>query len=196
MAGRTVKILGVCGSLRKQSYNLWTMMAAAKLVPPNVQLTMLPQSVIAALPLFNQDDEKKPNDKVKQWKDAIQSHDCILFCTPEYNHSIPGVLKNAIDIASRPVGQSAFKGKTAGIMSASGGMLGGVRSQVALRLSIQSLEMQTPASPEILIPLAQNKFDASGELTDENTKKFMAQYLQNLADLTLKLRGSPDRSKL
>jgi len=178
---KTIKILGVCGSLRQQSFNKWSLLAAQKLVPANVKLDIY---YLHDLPLYNQDHEANMPTAAKNFKTAIRNADCILFATPEYNYGLPGVLKNAVDWASRPYGDSAWKGKPCGIMSSSVGIFGGVRAQYALRNSFVFLEMNCLNSPEIMIGAAQSKFDKEGNLMDETTKKFIKDYLQRLVDLT------------
>ena len=116
-----------------------------------------------------------------------------MIATPEYNYSVPGVLNNAIDWASRPYGDNPFDGKPAAIISASIGMLGGARAQYHLRQMFVFLNMYPVNGPEVIVPFAQNKFDASGNLVDENTKKFLAQLLQNLVNWTGRLSGNSHR---
>jgi len=118
---RSVSILGISGSLRKGSYNTAALRAAAHLLPANATLSIYD---ISALPFFNQDFESEPPEEVKLFKQTVAQADAILFSTPEYNYGVPGVLKNAVDVASRPFGQNAWVGKTIGIMSASPGLLG------------------------------------------------------------------------
>jgi chromate reductase, NAD(P)H dehydrogenase (quinone) len=122
--------------------------------------------------------------KVKEFKSKIRDADAILIATPEYNYSVPGVLKNAIDWASRPYGDNPFDGKPVAIMSASIGMLGGARAQYHLRQMFIFLNMHPVNVPEVIVPLAHEKFDATGRLLDENTKKFLTQLLQNLVNWT------------
>jgi chromate reductase len=131
MAKKT-KILGFVGSLREGSYNKALMRAADELLPENVELEVFD---LVGFPLFNQDFEKQPPQAVREFKEEIRKADAILIATPEYNYSIPGVLKNAIDWASRPHGDNAFESKPVAIMSASIGKLGGARAQYHLRKS-------------------------------------------------------------
>jgi chromate reductase len=136
---------------------------------------------LAGLPLFNQDEEKNPSPKVTEFKQRIRAADAILIATPEYNYSIPGVLKNAIDCASRPYGDSAWTGKPVALMSASVGAFGGVRAQYHLRQCFVFLNMDAVLQPEVAIPIASQRFDAQGNLTDEMSKKLIGQLLQALA---------------
>ncbi len=122
-----VKILGFAGSLRKGSYNRSLLRAAGELVPKGAKLDTFD---LEGMPLFNQDLEDQPTEKVKEFKARIRAADAILIATPEYNYSIPGVLKNAIDCASRPYGDNAFEHKPIAIMGASIGMAGTARAQV------------------------------------------------------------------
>jgi chromate reductase, NAD(P)H dehydrogenase (quinone) len=178
-------ILGVCGSLRKGSFNRMALVAAQKLVPPDAKIEI---ADLHGIPPFNQDDEANPAAAVVEFKKRIRGADAILFATPEYNYGVPGVLKNAIDAASRPYGDSAWNGKPAAIISASGGVLGGARAQYHLRQSFIFLNMHPVNGPEVMIAKAQEKFDANGNLLDEPAKKLVAQLLQNLVDWTRRLK--------
>jgi chromate reductase, NAD(P)H dehydrogenase (quinone) len=177
-----LRILGIAGSLRKQSFNRMALQAAAKLVPGDAVLETFDD--LGQIPPFNQDDEANPPAVVVEFKRRIRTADAILFVTPEYNYSVPGVLKNAIDWASRPYGDSAWSGKPVAIMSASGGIFGGARAQYALRQSFVFLNMFPVNQPEVMIGKANEKFDANGNLTDETSKKLMSQLLQNMVDWT------------
>src|ERR671926_1453178 len=139
---------------------------------------------LEGIPPFNQDIEQNMPEKVKDFKTKIMEADAILIATPEYNYSVPGVLKNAIDWASRPYGDNPFDGKPVGIMSASIGMLGGARAQYHLRQIFVFLNMYPINRPEVIVRFAQDRFDANGNLLDNDTKKFLGQLLQNLADWT------------
>lgn len=172
-----ISILGIAGSLRKDSYNKAALRAAQQLCPQGAKLEVCD---IAGLPLFNQDDERNPDPKVQDFKQRIRAADAILISTPEYNYSIPGVLKNAIDCASRPYGDSAWAGKPVALMSASTSIFGGVRAQYHLRQSFIFLNMEDVKQPEVAIPSAPQRFDAQGNLTDETSKKLIAQLLHNL----------------
>jgi chromate reductase, NAD(P)H dehydrogenase (quinone) len=180
-----LKVLGFAGSLREGSYNKALLRAATDLLPEDANLEVFD---IDGIPLFNQDNEADMPTKVKQFKAKIREADAILIATPEYNYSIPGVLKNAIDCATRPYGDNPFDGKPVAIMSASIGMLGGARAQYHLRQTFVFLNMYPVNGPEVIVPFAQDKFNASGKLVDENTKKFLQQLLQHLADWTKRLK--------
>lgn len=180
----TLKVLGFAGSLRSGSYNKALLRAAADLLPEDLELEIFD---IDGIPGFNQDIEADMPIKVKDFKSKIREADTILIATPEYNYSVPGVLKNAIDWASRPYGDNAFDGKPVAIMSASIGMLGGARAQYHLRQMFVFLNMYPINGPEVMVTFAQDKFDADGKLVDENTRKFMSQLLQNLANWSRQL---------
>lgn len=180
-----LKILGIAGSLRKASYNLAALKAAQKLVPTDAEIEIFD---LHGIPPFNEDQERTPPESVAAFKRKIREADAILFATPEYNYSIPGVLKNAIDWASRPYGDSAWNGKPAAIMGASAGGIGTARAQYHLRQTFVFLNIQPVQQPEVLIGPASQKFDAEGNLTDEKTKQAISQLLQNLVALTKQMR--------
>ena len=177
MAADSITILGIAGSLRKESWNKGALRAAQALCPDSAKIEI---HDIARLPLFNQDEEKNPNPAVAEFKKAIREADAILIATPEYNYGIPGVLKNAIDVASRPYGDNAWNGKPCAILSAAMSMGGGVRAQYHLRQSFVFLNMDAVVQPEVAIGNGMQRFDAQGNLTDETSKKLIAQLLQNL----------------
>ena len=172
-----ITILGIAGSLRKDSYNKAAVRTAQELCPEGARLEIYD---IAGLPLFNQDDEKNPAPKVSEFKQKIRAADAILFSTAEYNYGLPGVLKNAIDCASRPYGDSAWNGKPVAIMSAAAGSAGGLRAQYQLRQCFVFLNMEAVVQPEVAIAAAHQRFDDKGALTDETSRKMIAQLLQNL----------------
>jgi chromate reductase len=174
-----VTILGFAGSLRRQSYNRSALRAAVKLVPAGVTLETFE---LNGIPPFNEDHERDPPGAVQQFKAAVKAADAILIVTPEYNYSVPGVLKNAIDWASRPYGESAWFGKPVGIMGASVGMLGTGRAQYHLRQMFVFLNMFPLNQPEVLIANADEKFDQQGNLKDEKTAQKIRGLLEALAD--------------
>ena len=185
----TIKILGIAGSLRKGSFNRGVLRAAAELVPESAEIEIFD---IDGFPGFNQDDEQNPPANVVEFKQKIREADAILFVTPEYNYSIPGVLKNAIDWASRPYGQSAWDGKPAAIMGASVGAIATARAQYDLRKIMVFLNMFPLNRPEVMIGNAADKFDADGNLTDENTREHIRKQLESLIDWTRKLQASAE----
>ncbi len=180
-----VKILGIAGSLRKSSYNKGALRAAQRLCPEGA---ILEPFDLAGIPVFNEDEERNPPPRVVEFKQKIRASDAILICTPEYNFSIPGPLKNAIDWASRPYGDSAWAGKPVAVMGASTGVVGTARSQHHLRQCFVFLDMDPVNQPQVLIGNAAQRFDAAGDLTDEQSKKLIAQLLQNLVNKTRVLK--------
>ena len=181
---KPVRILGIAGSLRRQSYNRAALRAATELVPAGASIETFE---LDGLPGFNQDEEQNPPAKVTELKKRIREADAILIVTPEYNYSVPGVLKNAIDWASRPYGDSAWNGKPAAIMGASVGTIGTARAQYHLRQMMVFLNMFPVNQPEVMIGNAQERFDSQGNLTDEATKDFIRQLLQNLVEWTRRI---------
>ena len=180
-----IRILGFAGSLRKGSFNRMLLQAAVKLAPEDVEIEVFD---LDGIPPFNQDYELQPPEKVKEFKEKIKAADAILIVTPEYNYSVPGVLKNAIDSASRPSGDNSFKDKPVAVMGASNGMLGTARAQYHLRQSFVFLDMHPVNKPEVFVTFAKQKFNENGELTDEQTKTFVRQLLENLAAWTRRLK--------
>jgi chromate reductase, NAD(P)H dehydrogenase (quinone) len=176
-----IRILGVAGSLRKASYNRAALRAAQQLVPNGARIQI---AELDGIPPFNQDDEASPPPAVTQLKARIGDSDAVLFVTPEYNYSVPGVLKNAIDWASRPYGQNAWRRKPAAIMGASIGAVGTGRAQYHLRQMMVFLDMPCVTQPEVLIASAAKRFNEQGELTDELSRKLIVQLLEALIELT------------
>ncbi|HEX6561680.1 MAG TPA: NAD(P)H-dependent oxidoreductase [Nitrososphaera sp.] len=181
----SVKILGIAGSLRKGSYNRAALRAAQKLVPDNARLEIFE---LDGIPPFNQDLEMQPPQAVSELKSKVRSADAILFVTPEYNYSVSGVLKNAIDWGSRPYGDSAWEGKPAAIMGASMGMMGTVRAQYHLRQMFVFLNMYALNRPEVMIPRAADKFDAQGNLIDNDTRERIRELLSALVVWAIRLK--------
>jgi chromate reductase, NAD(P)H dehydrogenase (quinone) len=177
-------ILGISGSLRTGSYNTMALKAAKELVPENAALEIFD---IAGIPAFNEDHEQQAPPKVTEFKSAIRAADAILFVTPEYNYSIPGVLKNAIDWASRPYGDNAWAGKPAAIMGASIGKFGTARAQYYLRQVFVFLNVTAVNQPEVMIGPAAESFDDAGQLTDEMSRRLISDLLKNLMELTRRL---------
>lgn len=181
---RQINILGLAGSLRKQSYNRSALRAAKELAPDGAVINIFE---LDGIPGFNEDEEKNPPAKVVQLKNEIRAADAILFVTPEYNYSVPGVLKNAIDWASRPYGDSAWNGKPAAIMGASIGAIGTARAQYHLRQICVFLNLHVLNQPEAMISNAAERFDSNGNLTDESTKKHIRKLLVSLVEWTHRL---------
>jgi len=145
---KQIKILGIAGSLRRESYNKSALRAATQLVPEGASIEIFD---IAGIPAFNQDDEQDPPAEIVEFKKKIREADAILFVTPEYNYSVPGVLKNAIDWASRPYGDSAWSGKPAAIMGASVGSIATARAQYHLRQMFVFLNIFAVNQPEVMM---------------------------------------------
>ncbi|MEN6627826.1 MAG: NADPH-dependent FMN reductase [Candidatus Sumerlaeia bacterium] len=181
-----ITILGFAGSLRKASFNRALLRAAAELAPPGARIETFD---LDGIPPYNQDDEQLPPQAVVDFKRKIRAADAILIVTPEYNYSIPGVLKNAIDWASRPYGDNAFDSKPAAVMGASIGMLGTARAQYHLRQCCVFLNLLLMNRPEVMVPTADKKFDEQGRLADEATRKLVAQFLAALVEWTRKMKG-------
>jgi chromate reductase len=179
-----ITILGFAGSLRKGSYNKSILSAALEVVPRDAFLETID---LEGIPPFNQDLEGNPPERVKEFKAKIRAADAILVATPEYNYSIPGVLKNAIDWASRPYGDNAFDGKPVAIMGASPGMLGTARAQYHLRQCFVFLNMYPLNRPEVMVPLANEKIGPDGKVTDEKTKKKIRELLESLVVWTRRM---------
>lgn len=175
-----IKILGIVGSLRKQSYNRFALKAAQDLVPDGAVLELIE---LHGIPVFDQDNELTPPASVLEFKRRILAADAILFATPEYNYSVPGGLKNAIDWASRPSHNSAWLGKPAAMLGASLGNLGTARAQYHLRQILVTLNMPVVNQPEVMIANADLRFAPDGRLTDEPTRQFIQMLLGALVQL-------------
>jgi len=175
-----IKILGIVGSLRKGSYNHFALRAAQALIPDGAVLDLIE---LHGIPVFNQDDEMAMPAAVLEFKRRILAADAILFATPEYNYSVAGVLKNAIDWASRPYGESAWTGKPAALIGASTGSAGTARAQYHLRQILVTLDMPTLNQPEVMIGNAAQYFDPDGKLTDEPTRQHIQTLLAALVQL-------------
>jgi chromate reductase len=186
---KPIRILGIAGSLRRNSYNRSALRAAQQLVPPDATLEVFE---LDGIPVFSEDEERQPPAKVVELKKRIREADAVLFVTPEYNYSIPGGLKNAIDWASRPYGDSAWTGKPAAIMGASIGALGTARAQYHLRQVFVFLNMHALNQPEVMIANASQNFDGEGNLTNETTKTLIRQLLSNLVSWTRGLQQVKD----
>ena len=184
MAG--IHVLGVSGSLRKSSYNARLLAAASGLLPEGMTLETFDLSPI---PLYNDDIRVVGFPKsVQQFRERIAAADALLIATPEYNYSIPGVVKNAIDWASRPP-DPPLNGKPVAIMGASTGNFGTVRAQMHLRQVCVFCNMFPVNRPEVLVMRAQEKFDTDGRLVDETTRGFVRDLLIALTNWTLRLQG-------
>jgi len=182
------RILTFAGSLRKGSYNKALIRAAVEIAPQDVVMEVFD---LDGIPLFNQDIEKTPPAAVVEFKQKIRNADALLIATPEYNYSVSGVLKNAIDWASRPYGDNALLDKPVAIMSASTGMFGGARAQYHLRQSFVYLNMHPVNKPEVMLPLAAQNVNAEGKLTNEQTRTVIRQLIDALVARTKQLNCKP-----
>lgn len=166
----SIQIAVLIGSLRRDSYNRRLAQAVQKLAPKEFSFKELR---ISDLPLYNQDDDGNPAEEVKRLKAEIGAAQGVIFVTPEYNRSLPGVLKNAIDHASRPYGQNAWAGKPAGIFGASIGAIGSAVSQQHLRGVLAYLDMPTLGQPEVFLQMDDSFLTSDGSIANERTKKFL-----------------------
>ena len=182
------QVLGIAGSLRSGSYNRSLVRAAAELAPPGMQVVMFER--LGEIPLYNEDVEAKGDPKpVAALKTAIKEADALLFATPEYNYGVPGPLKNAIDWASRPAASTPLKGKPALILGASPGPGGTVRAQLALRQTFVYTQTWALPGPEFALQRCDEKFDSSGRLTDDLSRRLLAGRLYALMDFAGRLAG-------
>jgi chromate reductase, NAD(P)H dehydrogenase (quinone) len=180
-----LQILGISGSLRKGSFNTAALRVAQGLVPAGVSLEF---ADITAIPVYNEDVRAQGfPEPVQRFRDAIKAADALLFAVPEYNYSIAGSLKNAIDWASRPPDQP-FEDKPVAMIGASAGVHGTARAQYHLRQVGVFLNMRFVTRPEVFIGQAQNKFDANGNLTDEVAKGLIKDLLAELANWTRRIK--------
>jgi chromate reductase len=178
--GRIFSVVGFAGSLRGGSYNRALLRAAAELAPPALHIAI---HELHDIPLYNGDVEAAgAPPPVVQLRDAIRRADGVLIATPEYNHGVPGVLKNTIDWLSRPPRDSALNGKAAAVMGASPGMTGTARGQSQLRQAFVFTNTYALLQPEVLVARAHEKFDADGRLVDQATRDFVATFLQRFTD--------------
>lgn len=183
-----VRILGIAGSLREKSYNYALLRAAQDLAPPGAEIHILDRAILAQIPPYNEDVRAQGEPApVTALKEAIRQADALLIATPEYNFSIPGVLKNALDWASRPPEASPFSGKPVAIMGATAGTWGTVRAQMHLRQVCQALNMVPLNRPEVLVAFAADKFTEDGQLTDETARRLIRSLLEELVRWAVRL---------
>ncbi len=176
-----LRVAGIPGSLRKNAYSLGLLQAAQDVAPRDMEIEILD---ITGFPVFNQDDRDHPPAVVTAFKEKVRRADAVLFSINEHNYSLSAAEKNVIDWGSQPYTASVWPGKPAGIMSASIGAMGGVRAQLDLRHVMVFLNMWPINRPEVIVPFAADKFDAGGRLTDEASRKFIADHLVELARYT------------
>lgn len=183
----SISVLAFAGSLRKASWNRGLLRAARQAAPSDVKIEVFD---IWDIPLYSEDIRQRGfPPAVQDFRERIRVADALLIATPEYNYSVPGVLKNAIDWASRPPDQP-FQDKPIALMGASAGMAGTTRAQHHLRQTFVYLDGRLLVRPEVLIPAAAQKFDEQGNLTDEPSKKLVADLLEALAAWTRRLSRS------
>ncbi|MEH2508823.1 chromate reductase [Nitrobacteraceae bacterium AZCC 1564] len=168
----------IVGSLRKESYSLKIANALTKLAPASLKLNVV---TLHGLSFFNQDLEANPPADWLAFRETLQKSDAVLFVTPEYNRSIPGVLKNAIDVGSRPYGKSSFNGRPAGIISNSPGPLGGVSAAMSLKQLLPGYTGPIMQQPETYLTAVGDAFDDKGNLTKEALEKVLKQYIDAFA---------------
>ena len=181
IVARVFNVVGFAGSLRRGSYNRALLRAATETAPPTLHIVI---HELDGIPLYNGDIEAAGVPAgVVQLRDAIRQADGLLIATPEYNHGVPGVLKNAIDWLSRPPRDSSLNGKVAALMGASPGVTGTARGQSQLRQAFVFTDTYALLRPEILVGRAHEKFDADGRLVHQATRDFLATFLQRFADL-------------
>ncbi|RTL54562.1 MAG: NAD(P)H-dependent oxidoreductase [Bradyrhizobiaceae bacterium] len=171
-------VLVIVGSLRKEAFSLKVANALARLAPSSLKLDV---ATLHGISFFHQDEEANPPADWVAFRDRIKASDAVIFVTPEYNRSIPGVLKNAIDVASRPYGKSSFLGKPVGIVSNSPGPLGGVSAAMDLKKILPGISGPILGQPEIYLTNVGNSFDDKGNLTGESLQKVLEQYLAAFA---------------
>src|SRR5690554_5072052 len=176
------KIAVIVGSLRKESFNLKTAKVLMELAPESMSMELLN---IAGLPMFNEDLEATPPQEWETLREEIRAADGLLFLTPEYNRSVPGVLKNAIDVGSRPYGENSWNGKPAAIVSVSIGNISGFGANHHLRQSLTFVNVPTMAQPEAYIGDATALYDDKGNLTNDSTKEFFKTYLDAFEEWVL-----------
>lgn len=179
-------IVVIAGSLRKESFTLKIANALAKLAPATLKLNVV---TLHDISFFNQDLEATPPADWLAFRDKLQKSDGVLFVTPEYNRAIPGVLKNAIDVGSRPYGKSSFLGKPVGIISNSPGPLGGVSAAKTLQNILPGITGPIMGQPEIYLNGVGDAFDDKGNLTKESLQKVLQQYLDAFAAFVDKQNG-------
>ncbi len=176
MTASTVAV--IVGSLRKEAFSLRIANALAKMAPPSLKLDIV---TLHGLSFFNQDLEANPPADWVAFRDKIRPVDAVLFVTPEYNRSVPGVLKNAIDVGSRPYGQSVFNGKPGGVISNSPGAIGGFGANHHLRQSLMFLNIAILQQPEAYVGGVGDAFGADGELVKDSLRDFLGNYLTAFA---------------
>jgi chromate reductase len=185
----SVRLLGLSGSLRRASWSTALLRAAARLTPPDVVLDV---RTLHGVPLY--DADQPVPDAVVELKAALAAADAVVIATPEYNHSIPGVLKNGLDWVSRPALQGPLTGKPVGIVSSSPGAIGGARAQAHAKEVLLALGAHVLPGREVVVAQVDRKVTPEGELTDPATRDFLAGWLRELAVFAARLRNTADRA--
>lgn len=190
MTHPTFTILGLAGSLRRESYNRALVRAAARLAPPGATVETFER--LGEIPPYNDDVRLRgmPDPVAELWQ-AIAAADAVLIATPEYNYGVPGVLKNALDWVSRPPAESPLRHKPVALMGASTGNFGTARAQLGLRHALLFMDSHTLVKPEVYVFRAAERFDDQGELTDEATRALIAELLTALVALASTAKAAP-----
>ena len=183
-----IRILGIAGSLRKSSYNRALLRAAIELAPDEMEIIIFDNEIFSAIPLYNEDIRiQAVPQPVKILKQEIQQADGLIFAIPEYNFSVSGVLKNAIDWVSRPPNESPLNGKPVAIMGASSGISGTIRAQMHFKQISTTTNMLLVNRPQVYIAKAADKFDSDGRLIDEDARHFIGLLMKELLNWTIKI---------
>jgi chromate reductase, NAD(P)H dehydrogenase (quinone) len=179
-ANHVLHVVGIAGSLRRQSFNRSLLRAAVEVTPERMNISV---HDLSDIPLYNGDVEASGvPESVATLRDAVRRADGLLIATPEYNHCVPGVLKNTVDWLSRPPRESALNRKPAAIMGASPGMVGTARAQTQLRQAFVFTNTYALPQPEVLVARAADKFDSDGRLMDDATRRFLADFLKQFVE--------------
>jgi chromate reductase, NAD(P)H dehydrogenase (quinone) len=186
-----MRVLGISGSLRRDSYNSMLLRAAAELLPPGAELEVY--EGLKAIPPYDADDEAVHDPSVRELREAVAEADAVLIATPEYNASVPGVLKNALDWVSRPHATNSLRGKPVAVVGASTGMFGAVWAQADLRRILQTIGGRV-LDHELPVSEADERFDAGGRLDDEDLRGAYAEILADLADAVESRREALQRA--
>lgn len=180
MSRRSLRVLGVAGSLRRDSHNRTLLRAAGGLLPPTVAFTEF--DGLKTLPAFDEDDEPAPAEAVSRWRAAIDEAEAVLFATPEYNHSIPGWLKNAVDWGSRPFSAPVLRNKPVAVVGASTGMFGAVWAQAELRKALAAAGARV-LDRELAVPTAHEAFDEHGAIVEASLSNELEGLVGELVEL-------------
>jgi chromate reductase len=189
----TNRIAIIVGSLRKESFNRKMANNLIKLAPEALKLEILE---IGQLPMYNQDLDENPPDAWTEFRKRLQTYDGVIFVTPEYNRSVPGVLKNAIDVGSRPYGSSVWDGKPAAVMSVSPSSMGGFGANHHLRQSLVFLNMPAMQQPEAYIGHASDLFDENGAIRKDTTRQFVTKFIEAFETWVRRFACSTDSNRI